>query len=198
MISLRAMRSAAAATIFRSTAAPSPICSTAKQVLGGAEHLGQRAEAPQQGLGTPLGVGARNGAKEKQFQNFIIGKRVGARLAKSFAQTLAMSQIMRLFVGWLDGAHCRRPLFGEKAALILIVMHAASAPAIVPQRFEFMQIPGGNRFRFSGRVSGRQARPIEALGRQRKDFAAGRRDANRVLVLCRKRAVAGNGGPAIG
>ena len=57
--------------------------------------FGEGAEAREQRLGERLDVAARDGAKQHQFEQFVIGQRLGAGLAEAVAQPLAMAEIMR-------------------------------------------------------------------------------------------------------
>src|SRR5690606_16404691 len=66
-----------------------------EQVLRCPEDLRQRAEPFQQRLGGRLGVGARNGTEENEFEQFVIGERVAAGGREPLAQALAMAVKMR-------------------------------------------------------------------------------------------------------
>jgi hypothetical protein len=57
-------------------------------------RFGKRAEPRQDRFGERLGVATRNGAKQHKLDQFVIGKRVGASVAKALPKTLAMAEIM--------------------------------------------------------------------------------------------------------
>ena len=55
------------------------------------DHLGETAEAGQQGLGHGLGVAPRQGGEQGEFQQFIVRHRLGAALEEARPQTFAVA-----------------------------------------------------------------------------------------------------------
>lgn len=94
-----------------------------QQADGRAEHFGQGAEAGQQRLGDRLGVGARDQAEEQEFQKFIVGQGIRTGRGKALAQTIAMAEIMQLFIDCRLGSR-RRPHrhLGEEAPFVVVAL----------------------------------------------------------------------------
>ena len=61
------------------------------------DHFGEGAEFLQQHLGERLDVAAGNGAKQQQFEQFIIGQSLGAALQESLAQPFAVAGVERFW-----------------------------------------------------------------------------------------------------
>jgi hypothetical protein len=60
------------------------------------------------GFGEGLGVAARHGAEQDEFEQLVVWERIGAGLAEASPQSLAMTEIM-----WLAGvleAHSGRSI----------------------------------------------------------------------------------------
>jgi hypothetical protein len=62
---------------------------------GRGDDLGEGAELGDQRFGQRLDVALRNGAEHHQFEQFVIADRLGAGLAETRAQALAVTVVMR-------------------------------------------------------------------------------------------------------
>ena len=84
------------------------------------EHLRERTEARQKRLGQRLGVGAGNAAIEHELQQFVVGQRRCARVAKPVPQPFAVPEIVRLVLGRARLVETERVPVCKEAALVLL------------------------------------------------------------------------------
>ena len=62
--------------------------------LRGGEHFREAAETGEQRLGQRLGVGAPDDLEEDQLEELVVGEGVGAGVAKTLLQAVAMADIV--------------------------------------------------------------------------------------------------------
>src|SRR5262245_14284278 len=87
----------------------------AQEFVRSVHRLGKGAEAGDQRLGHGLGVAARRGAEQDQLEQLVLGEGVGAALAETAPEPLAMTVIMRL-AGIFEAHSAFRPLSFRKEA----------------------------------------------------------------------------------
>ena len=71
----------------------------------GGDRLGERAETLDQRLGERLDVAPRDGAKQHQLDQLVIGDGLGAGLQQALAQARAMSVVMGIRLAGRLAAH---------------------------------------------------------------------------------------------